>query len=99
VNAFFADIMNMRKLLPRSSSSKSQGDEEEGEEKEDKEEASALDLEPQRSDGSGEPGGEGTAEKGGDTQPEEPVPSTTKSDNQTIMRFLGEREKVRITSV
>ncbi|KAL8607353.1 hypothetical protein ACOMHN_039503 [Nucella lapillus] len=82
------DIINMRKLLPRSSSNKSGGDEEEGEE------SSALDgVMP-----SGEPGGDTAGDNNtdgpGDFQQEEPVPSAGKSDNQTIMRFLGDKEKI-----
>ena len=77
----------MRKLLPRSSSSKSGGDEEEGEE------SSGLDGSTQAGETSGETAGEGNADGPGDSQQEEPVPSSNK-DNQTIMRFLGDKEKV-----
>lgn len=82
----------MPKLLPRSSSTKSGGDEEEGEE------AGVLEANAQTSETGGDSAGETTAESGmdapGDAQQEEPVPSSSKSDNQTIMRFLGDKEKV-----
>ncbi|XP_076455501.1 WD repeat and FYVE domain-containing protein 3-like isoform X2 [Babylonia areolata] len=78
------DIINMRKLLPRSSSSKSGGDEEEGEDN------SALDGVMQ----GGETAGDNNTDGPGDSQQEEPVPSAGKSDNQTIMRFLGDKEKI-----
>ena len=78
----------MRKLLPRSSSNKSAGDEEEGEE------SSALDGGAQAGETSGETTGESNTDGPGDLQQEEPV-STSNKDNQTIMRFLGDKEKVR----
>ena len=79
----------MRKLLPRSSSNKSQGDEEEGED------GVALDADLPTGEATGE-AGENNGEKGGDAQQEEPVPASSKSDNQTIMRFLGDKEKVSL---
>ena len=78
----------MRKLLPRSTSSKSTGDEEEAED------SSALDSGTQAGETSGETAGEGNTDGQGDAQQEEPVSSSNK-DNQTIMRFLGDKEKVR----
>lgn len=82
----------MRKLLPRSASTKSGVDEEENDE------AGALDVNSHAGETGGETGGdtivEGNTDGPGDLQQEEPTPSTAKSDNQTIMRFLGDREKV-----
>ena len=86
--ALFPDIIHMRKLLPRSTSSKSTGDEEEAED------SSALDSGTQAGETSGETAGEGNTDGQGDAQQEEPVSSSNK-DNQTIMRFLGNKEKVR----
>ncbi|KAK7508020.1 hypothetical protein BaRGS_00000985, partial [Batillaria attramentaria] len=85
------DIINMRKLLPRSSSNKSTGDEEEGDD--------TVESNLQAGETSGEAGveavaGETTVDGPGDTQQEEPAPPTSKSDNQTIMRFLGDKEKI-----
>ncbi|XP_070185825.1 WD repeat and FYVE domain-containing protein 3-like isoform X2 [Littorina saxatilis] len=83
------DIINMRKLLPRSTSNKSAGDEEEGED------SSMLDGGAQSGEGSGaEAAGEGNSENPGDMQQEEPAPPSSKSDNQTIMRILGDKEKI-----
>ena len=79
----------MRKLLPRSSSTKSTGDEEEGED------SSALDSSQQPGENSGDTAGESNTDGPGDSQQEEPVPPSSKSDNQTILRFLGDKEKVR----
>ena len=86
--ALFPDIIHMRKLLPRSTSNKSAGDEEEAED------SSALDSGTQAGETGAETAGESNTDGQGDAQQEEPVSSSNK-DNQTIMRFLGDKEKVR----
>ncbi|KAI8741991.1 WD repeat and FYVE domain-containing protein 3 isoform X1 [Biomphalaria glabrata] len=88
------DVNNLKKLLPRASSSKSSGDDDDNDD-------SNLELQPgevDKSDSTMERSESLMDKPDGDSQndPTLDVPSSpsTKTDNQTILHFIGEKEKI-----
>ncbi|KAH9494853.1 WD repeat and FYVE domain-containing protein 3, partial [Bulinus truncatus] len=93
------DVNNLKKLLPKASSSKSSGDDD------DNDDLSNLDSqtgEMERSDSTAEkseslsekPDGETQGENQIDPALDVPSSPTTKADNQTILHFIGEKERI-----
>ncbi|XP_035824115.1 WD repeat and FYVE domain-containing protein 3 isoform X2 [Aplysia californica] len=87
------DVNNLKKLLPRSISSKSGGEDE------DSEDLSQLDsghgVELDRSESLVDrPEGEGVVDPAGENNSDVPPSPATKADNQTILHFIGEKEQI-----
>lgn len=80
-------------MLPRSISSKSTGEEEDND---DIGNLESQNAELERSENVMERSeGEGQADSQGDSSADNPPSPTTKADNQTILHFIGEKERVR----
>ena len=75
----------MKKLLPRSTGAKTDDD--------DGEEVGPLDVELERSESATDGAGQDASQEGTGDQPNN---TSTKSDNQTILHLLGEKEQVGI---